>query len=280
MSFDQVRVELTSHWGGDRDAANSAWASSNDKEKLTSKTDDDVRRLVTNLVNLEHNTPKERVWLEFFITLPIFCERELDKYRLSLQFQDFTVECNVGEFGRQGMTQNELSARYRTLPERSYGLPNDVADIMTKAFKHNHLIIYNNREAIKSDWNYQLEKQYRNYKQNLDYLKKAETEGAITNAEYKRAREVLRGELGTAYLTDMRLVLNMHAFEHILNQRLAKDAQNEIRMVAYHMFKEVEKAQVCPVMLTGMMTKNGWDVLIKDIESVLESEKCVPPVKK
>jgi len=286
MSFDQIKVELCSFWGGDRDVANAAWASSSDKEKLQLKTEQDVQRLIKQLIELDHRTPKERVWMDFYITAPIFCERELDKYRLSQQFQDIRLEAEIGEFGRWGITQSELSARYRTIPDRAYTLPHDVATIMGKANKYqDRNIKYQNEKSIESYatghqslWNWELKRQHHNYQYHLDVLKTAEKANIITNAEYKRAREVLRGELGTAYLTDMRIVLNANALEHILNQRLAKDAQLETRVVAYHMLKEVQSKSVSPVMFTQMAETNGWNPLMEDIENQMkvESMSCVP----
>lgn len=257
MGLEQIKVTLESFWGGDRNAAESAWASSFDKAKAEAKTDDDVRRVVAGLVTQHHDTPKERVWLDFFCTFPIFVERQFDKYRLTQQYQDFQVEFMYGDMGRNHITQNELSGRYRTIPERPYKMPSDIVGILQKA-AHNMSV----GAEIARDWNQRVEAQHMHYKWALDFLKDAEkgtaATGFITNAEYKRAREVLRGELGTAYLTDCRFVMNMNAFEHIVNQRIAPDAQLESNVVAYKMVNAVAAAKVCPAMLDTMIEENGW----------------------
>lgn len=259
MSYKDIKVELCSSWGGDRNAADAAWVSSTKKELLEAKTDSDVARVVTGLVNMHHDTPKERLWLEFFMTVPIFIERQFDKYRMSLQYQDIRLEYLEAPFGRLGMTQNELSGRYRTIPERPYGLPGDVADVLVKAGNS----CYPDSAPYKPEdftgqWDDILREQHEQYSGTLQKLKEAEKAGAITNAEYKRVREVIRGMLGTAYMTDMRIVMNLNAFEHIVNQRLAPDAQLESRIVAALMVNEAVK--VAPVMVSEMMAKNGWDI--------------------
>lgn len=262
MSLNQIKVELCSSWGSDRNAAEAAWASSMEKAKLAAKTDADIARVVTGLVHLHHDTPKERLWMEFFITCPIFVERQFDKYRMTVQYQDIQVEFLQAPFGRDGITQNELSGRYRTIPDRPYGLPKDVDLIVKKA----------EDEIYSFEYSDILDKQHRWYQDRLFSLKEAEKSGKITNAEYKRAREVLRGCLGTAYLTDMRIVMNMNAFEHIVNQRLAKDAQMESRVVAYGMVKQAIKSGQFSTMLTEMIKANNWESLMDEVESALKND--------
>jgi thymidylate synthase ThyX len=287
MGFNQIKVELCSSWGADKNIAHAAWASSTDKEKLEAKSEMDVARVVTGVVNNHHDTPKERLWLEFFITCPIFIERQFDKYRLTLQYQQFDVDYKpsfldkvkdflikfnrqlpmvswaVGAIGRWIITQNELSGRYRTIPDRPYETPIDVAKIMDRADPELSSIYH----AL--EWDEVLRQQHEIYQAKLNILKNAEKLGHITNAEYKRAREVLRGILGTAYLTDMRMVMNMNAFEHIINQRLAKDAQLESRYVAYLMIKQLQASSIANVLLAEMIKANGWAPLMADMETYL-----------
>lgn len=261
MGLNQIKVELIDWWGDDRAAANAAWASSTDAAKLADRSDDDVRRVVTNLVKLGHDTPKERVWMEFFMTMPIFCERQFDKYRMTVQYQDMRVEFLEAPFGRMGITQNELSGRYRTIPDRPYKLPSDVRSVLDKAASSAQLF-----------WDGILQEQHEQYENALKGLKESEAAGKITNAEYKRAREVLRGILGTSYLTDMRIVCNMNAFEWIVNQRLAPDAQLESRAVAYHMVKALENHAVAQGMVTNMKLKHGWDKWMVEVAEALNDD--------
>jgi thymidylate synthase ThyX len=262
MSLSQIKVTLERHWGSDRNAAEAAWASTG---KAEGRSDEDVRRVVGQLVALSHDTPKESVWLDFAITCPIFVERQIDKYRMSVQHQDFRLEYLEAPFGRWGMTQNELSGRYRTLPDRPYEMPKDVAEISAKATKHRvvssglvdgDVVVF--AEGEQTAFSNTLKALYETYQFKLTTLKEAELAGKITNAQYKRAREVWRGILGTAFLTDMRLVLNLNAFEHLINQRLAADAQMESRVVAVGMLQAVEKDGVATGMVFEMAKKNGW----------------------
>lgn len=279
--FDQIKAEVCSSWGGDRDAANAAWASSMDPVKLAEKTPADVMRVVTGVVHNHHDTPKERLWVEFFITCPIFVERQFDKYRMTVQYQGFTIEWLEAPFGRDGITQNELSGRYRTIPDRPFTLPADVARIGAKVVVGMHdpsdyKLSKTEKEyaqSIAEAYNEMLEEQHKLYQQALDQLKDAQKAGVITNAEYKRAREVYRGFLGTAYLTDMRMIMNMNAFEHIINQRLAKDTQMESRVTAYHMVKSAQAAKVGGETLIAEMIKaNGWQPLLDEVEEAIRCD--------
>lgn len=258
MSTCKIKVELCSFWGGDRDTANAAWASSYDIEKALAKTDQDVARVVTTLVVQDHTTPLERIWLDFFITLPIDSERRFDKTRMSTQFQDFIVDYQLGEFGRQGMSQSELSGRYRTIPDRFLALPEDVAKIMAK-------VEVEKPEYYQEVWREHFQEQHDMYQEALTELKEAQKNNLITNIEYKRAREVFRRSLGTGFMTDMRIVLNMHAFETLLNKRLAPDAQLEDRVIAHQILLAVLNAKVAPVLVEELIKKNNWLELIKDI---------------
>lgn len=261
-SDDQIEVELCSSWGSDRTAAEAAWASSTSKEKLESRTEEDVRRVVSSLVHLHHQTPKERQWMEFFITLPIFCERQFDKYRMTVQYQDIRVDFLLAPFGRDGITQNELSGRYRSIPDRPLAMPDDVANIVSRAVNSWQSEEETTPQGIADDFALQLESQHDYYSLSLEALKHARKADIISPNDYKRAREVLRGVLGTAFLTDMRVVMNMNAFEHIITQRLAPDSQRESRVVAAKMVHEMRKAQVCPHMLEEMAVLNHWDMHI------------------
>lgn len=275
MGYSQIEVKLLSFWGSDRSVAEGAWASTYDQEVQQQKSNEDVQSLVKRLVYNDHSTPKERVWLEFYMKVPIFVERQADKYRMTIQEQDFQIDYLHAPMGREGITQNELSGRYRTMPDNPYLMPEDVAVVMAKAagFHEGALVddAYLDSAAgtFKAFWDERVQAQHNSYSHFLSKLKEAEKAGAITNAEYKRAREVLRGELGTTYMTEMRMCLNMHAFEHIINQRLAPDSQLECRIMAALMLKEVMESGACPAMIEQMYFKNNWQDSYAKILAVL-----------
>lgn len=272
MGLEQIKVELLSTWegkaGGDGTVAHAAWASSTDVEKLGSKTVEDIRRIATNVVNFHHDTPKERLWMEFFITAPIFVERQFDKYRMTIQYQDFQIEFLERPMGGNHITQNELSGRYRTIPERSLELPRDVKAICDKVVAG----VDSDKFDWAADWAELMKDQHQEYKTRLEILKNAEKFGRITNQEYKRAREVWRGILGTATLTDFRIVMNLNAFEHITNQRLEPATQLESRIVSYQMLKQLILSKAAPITLDRMMEVNGWRPWYVEVEDVLANE--------
>lgn len=278
MGLEQIKVELLNSWqgpkGGDGTIAHAAWASTFDAEKLSAKSDDDIRRIVTNVVDHHHDTPKERLWMEFFITAPLFSERQLDKYRMTVQYQDFQVEFFQRPMGADHITQNELSGRYRTIPERAYGTPDDVTQIFIKADPD----FYNQgsnevaKMLAKSKLDLLLQDQWKIYKMHLTDLKEAEQAGKISNAEYKRAREVIRGILGTSFLTDFRISLNLNAFEHIINQRLSPTSQTESRVVAYHMLKTALDGSIANVAINRMAVANGWSPWMSEVRGWLDGQ--------
>ena len=268
----QIKVELCDSWGKDRDVGNSAWASSKDIEAALLRPDEDVRRVVSQIVLQGHGTPKERVFFEFYVECPIFVERHFDKYRLTVQYQDFQIDYLVATPEmRVNITQNELSGRYRTIPERPYSLPIDVAQIQAKACAPTSVGYFQNSYSVM------LQDQYGWYENELRGLKDAEKDGRITNDEYKRAREVLRGVLGTAFLTSMRIITNLHEFEHIINQRLSRHAQLESRVVAAQMVKLA--LPVAPVAIQTMIDANDWQPLMDEVFAAVQEDCDVPSVR-
>lgn len=263
MGLNQIQVELVSFWGSDRDAANQAWASSYDVDTLAKKSDDDVRRVVTTIATHGHTTPMERLYFDLFLTVPVFVERQMDKYRMTVQHQNFRVDFEGGSHGRFGITQNELSGRYRTIPERRYTMPKDVESILERAFVEHPV---EDEIAIMGAV-------FQVYNDRLAVLKKARDKDRLSGDEYKRAREVLRGMLPVATLTDMRWVLNLNALTHVLNQRLAPEAQLECRVTAAKMYRAVEGAKVAPVLLEELSRKHGWDGLVTEIEALVEEDR-------
>ncbi len=275
MGLEQIKVELLSSWqgkaGGDGTVAHAAWASSVNFEKLETKTPEDIRRLATNVVTQHHDSPKERLWMEFFLTIPIFVERQYDKYRMTVQHQDFQVEFLERPMGGQNISQNELSGRYRTLPERFIDMPNDVVNVCKKALGETE------GEIWMDWWHDSLARQHEEYRERLKILKDCEKAGKISNTEYKRAREILRGHCGTATMTDMRISMNLNAFEHIINQRLVKAAQDESRAVAYLMLNAVMEAKVAPATIAEMIQVNGWLPLYWEVNKMLKDEVPYEP---
>lgn len=239
-------VKLLDHWNGDREVAESAWASTSGQEN---RSIEDVTRVITqSIVPMHHDTPKESVWFKFWILCPIFVERQLDKYRMTIQKQDFRVEYEEGSFGRLGITQNELSLRYRTMRNSYIDMPEDIKDIMIDKMRV--------REGILDYYRVLMNAEKAVYDEIADILSKRMKEGDISYPELKRVREFYRGILGTGYMTEMQIICNLNALEHILNQRLSPETQPETREVARMMLDAVK--EVCPITINKMIEVNEW----------------------
>lgn len=252
-------VRLLSWWGADNDIAESAWVSTGGR--LDSKRPlEDVKRVNEFMVEHNHSTPMESVWMKFYIKCPIFVERQLDKTRVSIQNQGMTIEYDTGEFGRWGITQNELSLRYRTMPNEAIDMPEDVKELLEKCGDEIETEpgVYMYGSEVAKAYQEMIDRQSAHYNAIVDFLKIAVEEKRISYQELKRVREFCRGVLGTAYMTDMQIILNLNAFEHICNQRLKPEAQLETREVVSMMLDEVEKNEVAPLTIQKMIEVNGW----------------------
>lgn len=146
-------------------------------------------------------------------------------------------------------SHNGLSGRYRTLPNDWYNLPNDVTEILKKA----------KCEPVGDEYLEVCDRAYSSYSSAIKDLKETEKNGIITNAEYKRAREVLRGMLPTSGMTERTTILNLRSFANFQKQRNSDHAQPEIRYIAQEMLRLVEEANICPVAIQALK-EQGWDI--------------------
>lgn len=266
MQENKIFVELLDWWNSDRDIAESAWVSTG-KNNLK-RSEDEVKRVIENsIVPLSHDTPKESVWLRFYLHIPIFVERQLDKYRMTRQIQDMKVISEDGELGRWGISQNELSLRYKTMPNSYIGLSDDIKNIFNRirsANLGNEILKENKYSELTDDYNVNYEianaSMQLAYEQTMAYLKFAKDSNIISYDELKRVREVFRGILGTSFFTDMQIILNLNAFEHICNQRLSEHAQPETREAVRQMLYCVKDAEIIPVTIDKMISVNGWKI--------------------
>jgi len=254
-----IDAKLMSWWGGDKEVASAAWCSTvDDPLKIEARTDEDVKRVINQLISDNHNTPKEAVWLKFWISCPIFCERQLDKYRMTLQLQDIEITYLKGDFGRDNISQNEYSGRYKTLINEFIEMPDDVAEIWGMANEGSAQAVID----IKKIWHDEMTRVYDLYQSWLRMVWNAHKEyGMVNNAQYKRFREFVRGMIPTAYFTNFQWIMNMNAFEHIMNERMSEYSgkpQVETQIVARMMYEELKRYEVCPNMLKEMEIRNHW----------------------
>lgn len=236
--MSQIKVELQEWLGSDRDIAASAWTSTYDKDTRDERLDDEAKiaALVPRLIREGHGTPIESVIFRFWIKMPIFTDRQHMTHRIA--------------------SHNGLSGRYRTMPDEFFSTPSDVQDIIDKAWSsfcpEGDSFAPCSLEAI-------CKIAYKTYNEHLEILKKAQTSLVISNTEYKRAREILRGMLPLAGMTERTTIMNLRSFANYQFQRNSNHAQPEIRKVAELMLAEVEKANVCPIAI-ATLKEIGWKI--------------------
>lgn len=234
----QIEVELQAVMGNDEAIANAAWTSTYDADRREEKCDDKekVAKLVERLANDKHGTPFESVVFRFWIRMPIFTDRQHMTHRMA--------------------SHNGLSGRYRTMPNEFFELPEDVEVILKKVKYDNEDLHPLHLEDSYSDI---CRRAFDNYNMQIEHLKEAEKEGRISNAEYKRTREILRGMLPQSGMTERTTMMNLRSFCNYQKQRNSDHAQPEIRRVAELMLEAVERANVCPVAIKALKA-NGWNI--------------------
>lgn len=229
LKHDQIIVELQDWMGSDRHIADAAWTSSTEYSKKKAKTDEEVSRIVNMLADSKHSVPFESVVLRFHIRLPIAIDRQLMTHRLQ--------------------SASGMSGRYRTMPSEYLKMAPDVKDIIDRATGKGYLYEFQYDEICT--------KANTQYKEQLTELRLAEKSGSITNAEYKRAREFLRGQLPQHNMSERVSVINLRSLSNFLKLRSKEDAQLEIRTIAGQMLHELEVNNVCPVALEAIK-RNNW----------------------
>lgn len=232
----KILVELQESMGSDASIANSAWTSTFNKDRRDEKYDDPekVAALVPRLIRDGHSTPIESVLFRFWIRMPIFCDRQYVTHRLQ--------------------SSSGLSGRYRTLPEDWFSLPQDCIDILNSASENG-----NWGSSVKQDYDQVCERANAFYRCQLELMKSAEKAGRITNAEYKRVRETLRGVLPTAGMVERTSIFNLRSLSNFFKLRLSSHAQPEIREVARQMLQAVKESGVAPLAI-ATLEEMGWRI--------------------
>jgi thymidylate synthase (FAD) len=237
---DQILVELQESMGSDRSIANAAWTSSFDKNRRDARTDQQVSDLVQRLASEGHATPFESVVLRFWIRHPIFVDRQHMTHRIA--------------------SHNGLSGRYRTMPLDYFHIPDDVITILDRVDGFDRMANPDFPHTSTSGRYYEsCEVAVSNYSHAIDAMKKAEKHGAITNKEFKRAREILRGQLPTAGMVERTTIMNLRSFANYQKLRNSDHAQPEIKRVAELKLQRVLEANICPAAIEALM-KNGWQI--------------------
>lgn len=230
----QILVELQDSMGSDASIANSGWTSTYNKDRREKKYDapGKVSDFIWNAARDGHSTPFESVVFRFWFRWPIFTDRQHMTHRIA--------------------SHNGLSGRYRTLPSDWFSIPADVRGILGKVdpnFAEDTLFEYDELMRMQQEF----------YRRVLDTLKNAEQSNFVSNKEYKRCREVLRGVIGTAAMVERTTMINLRSFANYMRLRNSEHAQAEIRTAAQMMLQQVQEANICPVALEAL-EKYGWQI--------------------
>jgi len=242
VSFDQITVELQESMGNDRSIAECAWTSSTTHGGILKKTDAQVSDLVKRLATDGHATPFESVVLRFWMRIPIFVDRQHMTHRIA--------------------SHNGMSGRYRTMPTDYYTMPEDVAAILCDklggvAYDELFGELDQPGSRIIADYATACDTAMEMYEISMLKLKFAKAAGTLTDKEYKRVREILRGMCPQAGMTERVTTMNLRAFANYQQLRNSEHAQDEIRLLAQLMLAAVKVSNPCPVAIEWL-EQNGW----------------------
>lgn len=218
--LDHGFVRLVDHMGSDLSIVRNARVSY-DAEWRAGEDEGSDARLINYLYNHGHNTPFEAVTLTFDVKAPIFVFRQWHRHRTQ--------------------SYNELSARYRELPEEFY-IP-EASQITTQS---------TDNKQMRTDEVHPQAEQFRRTMANHN---------ATAFRHYKQMiadgcpRELARSVLPVSTYSHMFATMNLNNLFKFLAERLHPHAQYEIRVYAEAMLKLIEP--VAPVAVAAFKKKQG-----------------------
>lgn len=219
--LDHGFVRLVDSMGSDLSISRNARVSY-DAEWRAGEDEGSDARLINYLYNNGHNTPFEAVTFTFDVKAPIFVFRQWHRHRTQ--------------------SYNELSARYRELPEEFY-IP-EPSQITTQST--------DNKQMRTDDIHPEAEK----FRQMMC------TNNEAAFAVYKRMiaegcpRELARSVLPVSTYSHMFATMNLNNLFKFLAERLHPHAQYEIRVYAEAMLELIEP--VAPVAVAAFKKKYGY----------------------
>lgn len=231
--LDHGFVRLVDSMGGDLSIVRNARVSYDADWRAGEDSGSDTR-LINYLYNNGHNTPFEAVTLTFDVKAPIFVFRQWHRHRT----QSF----------------NELSARYRELPEEFYIPEPHLVGTQNKDNKQM-------RDPLTPE---EFEALPAAAKSSIDFyldLMRAQNAGAFEVyrelIESGFPRELARSVLPVSTYSHMFATVNLHNLFRFLAERLHPHAQYEIRVYAEAMLELVEK--VAPVAVSAFRKRYETD---------------------
>jgi len=219
--LDHGFIRLISNMGNDLSIARNARVSY-DAEWRTGENEGSDSRLINYLYTNGHNTPFEAVTLTFEIKAPIFVFRQWHRHRTQ--------------------SYNELSARYKELPEEFY-IP-EIKQITTQSSDNKQMrtnIIHPKAALIAEEIRLQNKTSFSLYKQML---------------EIGCPRELARTVLPLGTYSHMFATMNLHNLFNFLGERLHPHAQHEIRVYAQAILKLIEP--IVPIAVKAFKQKFNY----------------------
>jgi thymidylate synthase (FAD) len=208
-----MQVELLSHFGSDLMIANIARVSYNKESSELSEKD---AKLIKFLATHKHTTPFRHPQLQFRVECPIFVERQLFTHQI-------------------GWARNSISGRYVDFSD-SYWLPEQLR-MQSKDSKQGSA-----EDVLPEDNLYFLNKM----QEVIDLAKDVYAE----MSEYGVSKEQCRIILPLALETKFIWTGSFHAFMHLCDLRLKKDAQKETRDLVSYMLDLVKNIEGNPFKYT------------------------------
>ena len=143
-----------------------------------------------------------------------------------------------------------MSGRYRTMPSEFLSMSEDILDIYDKISPFETVVVKEKYENICVKAN-------EFYEDECRAMKAAVKDGFITNDEYKRVREFLRGVLPQHNMTERVSVMNLRSLANFIKLRNKPDAQVEIRYIASEMLKIMKEQPQIKIAIEAL-ERNNW----------------------
>lgn len=200
--LDKGFVYLVDHMGDDTSIVQAARVSTGKGSKNAKKD----RELIRYLMRFRHTSPFEQVEFKFHVKAPIFCFRQWHRHRtaslneMSGRYRELPEECYIPEFSRL-QTQDETNHQGSSeeILEESVWIQDSMKEIQKSSFNEYH-----------------------------SYLN-----GGLT-------REVARINLPLSTYSEMYWKMDLHNLFHFLGLRLHPHAQYEIREYAKAIFELIK----------------------------------------
>lgn len=226
-TLSNISCKLLSSWGDDRTIAESAWVSTGIDGNT--RNNEDIVRLVHRLARDGHGVPFESVLFRFYIKCPRYIESQILKHRIS--------------------SINGLSGRYREVPHEWFNLPKleDEWNMLPTGFREEYSRIADEANS----W----------YSTALQYVRDGKDHNPVGGPDYaarlKRAKELYRGILPQAQMTQLNMTVNLRSLANFIRLRNDINAQPEIGQIAMQMAEAV--SFVCPEAYMAL-ENSGWRI--------------------